>query len=495
MSAVDKKLIIDTVSRAPVWAKSGMSDGLRDRKGFSSADAYWRRTFKLVAILAIIIAHHAGDTTQHTDISYKVIRRQRRQLAKHQIATRSEYVDAESDDEGGGATEGTATSKKSKAAPKAKVKKKTRTDPKKINLTEEDFDDDVEYISTDALEEREFAWDIIVATLVFEGVVYNWIQKFKNPGKKGPQPWSCILALSKHFRQDRNVENGEEARDLYQSYRLVAPFGMEHYINQMSVLLEDYHYQVGDEGPLDITSVWRDLKTGMRKGAYWGLLENEIRWIDSNFAYETISEAEFGPATTKLINLWIKWEKEGKVPVGAPPGAISLPTSGDIALGAVFGSTPQQYLPVTPSADFAGAADSRYSAPAQQSKSRGTGRQQSKPRVPCPVCHKPGHTEDNCFVKYPAKKIAMDKLPCTFRCKSDVPGQKWKKCGVIHPGGRQTCPHLLAAKKAQASGQVGLAVQFNLEEDQFDWDGDGFDEEDGDQMLIFEFPDAIDQFP
>ena len=77
-------------------------------------------------------------------------------------------------------------------------------------MTEEDFDDDVEYISTDALEECEFAWDIIVATLVFEGVVYNWIQKFKNPGKKGPQPWSCILALAKHFRQDRNVENGEE---------------------------------------------------------------------------------------------------------------------------------------------------------------------------------------------------------------------------------------------------------------------------------------------
>ena len=49
MSAVDKKLIIETVSRAPVWAKSGMSDGLRDRKGFSSADAYWCRTFKLVA--------------------------------------------------------------------------------------------------------------------------------------------------------------------------------------------------------------------------------------------------------------------------------------------------------------------------------------------------------------------------------------------------------------------------------------------------------------
>ena len=69
MSAVDRKLILDTVLKQGLWVKSGASNGLRDRKGFAAVHASWLRTFKLVQILSILIAHHQNKLGTYTDIS------------------------------------------------------------------------------------------------------------------------------------------------------------------------------------------------------------------------------------------------------------------------------------------------------------------------------------------------------------------------------------------------------------------------------------------
>ena len=69
MSAVDRKLILETVLKQGLWVKSGASNGLRDRKGFAAVHANWLRTFKLVSILAILIAHHSNKLSTFNDTS------------------------------------------------------------------------------------------------------------------------------------------------------------------------------------------------------------------------------------------------------------------------------------------------------------------------------------------------------------------------------------------------------------------------------------------
>ena len=203
MSAVDRKLILETVLKQGLWVKSGASNGLRDRKGFAAVHANWLRTFKLVSILAILVAHHSNKLSTFNDISLKATRRRRRQLAAAQRYEKSYDGDDDGSDASSTAAGGTPSKGGSgeKAATSAKVRRKTARAAARarlITLNEDDFDDDTIYCSKDALEEREFGWDIIIATLVFQGTVYNWVQKFKDVHGKGPQPYHCLLALQTH---------------------------------------------------------------------------------------------------------------------------------------------------------------------------------------------------------------------------------------------------------------------------------------------------------
>jgi len=81
--------------------------------------------------------------------------------------------------------------------------------------------------------------------------------------------------------------------------------------------------------------------------------------------------------------------------------------------------------------DVAGAADSRNGGRQQrQSRSGDRAGRNRKPKVPCPVCHKTGHTEDRCYVKFPQLKLEDDTKPCAFRRKSSVPGENGYHVGL-----------------------------------------------------------------
>ena len=129
-------LVVATANKQPLWSKSGRTDGLRDHKGFAAVNAQWRRTFKLVNILAILIAHHSGDLSAYSDISLKYQRRQRRLLSKHQMQSHCtlEEEDEEEETLETGAGSSTAEPKVKKRA-KSGRKKKSASGEKDKNIS------------------------------------------------------------------------------------------------------------------------------------------------------------------------------------------------------------------------------------------------------------------------------------------------------------------------------------------------------------------------